>query len=250
MRHVSIAFWTYVTPMTSARAFKITIILTILFCVGAALAMAGGAIDEDITEAALTGLQHIAILMAVPLGAAVLGEMSLRDGITHRTLLYPLLGPVPRATQALVRTGVTMGLVAALGTILLLLVRFLMMLQLGEDLRGVPSEVVSIWLASFAYVALFGLVHLLNQRGLIFALIYLFMFDMPVGRVPFSVRNVSLSYHVAVVSDHVETTMLPIPVDAPASSVFWSSIVLLAVGTICLAVTAHLFDRRDLGELC
>ena len=38
------------------------------------------------------------------------------------------------------------------------------------------------------------------------------MFDLPVGRVPFSVRNVSLSYHVAVVSDHVETTMLPIPV--------------------------------------
>ena len=194
---VSTAFWTYIIPMVATRAMRIGLLLFALFALGVVALYATGAIASEFMIDALHAMRHFLVMVAVPVGAVLLAEIPFRDGITHRTLLYPLLGPVPRTTLALVRVGVT-GAVLALGAgLLLVLIRAL----LQDGMGFVPRELLAVCLGSFAYVALFSLVHLFNRRGLITGLVIVFLFDLPLGRLPFTLRNISPSYHVGVIAD-------------------------------------------------
>jgi hypothetical protein len=246
MREISIAFWTYVTPMMATRAMRIGLLLFAMTLGGLVLLFLGGLFSESLRTAALLGTRHVLVMVGLPVAAAVLGEVSLRDGIQHRTLLYPLLGPVPRVTLALVRTAVTAAVLALALTLLLLLVGLL----LGDLRNFLAHEAAAAALGAAAYVGMFGLLHLLLRHGLIGGLALLFLVDLPLGQVPFAIRSLSPSYHVAVIARQQIDISLPIPLAAPESSAALSAAVLIVLAAASLAATALVFRRRNLGEIC
>ncbi len=243
---ISTAFWTYVIPMIATRAMRISLVLFVVFSAGVLLLFMSGLIASGFVTNALLGMRHFLVMVGVPVGAVLLSEIPVRDGITHRTLLYPLLGPVPRTTQVLVRVTVT-GAILAIGSGgLLLLIRAL----LQDGFGFFPRELLAVTLAAFAYVTMFGLVHLYNRRGLIAGLVILFLFDIPLGRLPFSLRNVSPSYHMGVIADQQDSLQLPISFGHPATSVTVSALILLGVAIVFGVAIAVGFKRKNLGDLC
>ena len=242
----TIALKTYLAPMTSTRAFRIGLLIFLLFVGLVVFAALVKPVAALLAQASLDRLRQGAVIPGVPLAALLLSEMPLRDGIRHRTLLYPLLGPVPRPVIAVVRTAATAILVASAMTALWILVR---MVQ-GKVEEPSFGQMLAIWLGSAAFVGLFGLFHLLSRRGLLVGLAYYGLFDDPVGRLPFSLRNVSLSYHLRVLSHQLKEIDLPIALSPPHSSAFASSLFLIVAAVVLIAVTAVLFKRKQLGELC
>lgn len=239
---VGIAFWSYLAPMASARALKVSIAVALLFL---CIVLVGHGLGW-ISRESLAEVRAFAIIPGLPVAATLLSEMALRDGITHRTLLYPLLGPVSRTTLAVVRTAVT-GLVLFTGTTLVvLLLRVLERASWG----AFPRELLALLLASLAYTGLFGLVHLITRRGLIVSLILFGLFDNSIGRLPFSLRVIAPSYHLRYLA-HLEKP-LPIPIDLEpgGGSVLGSTIFLLALAAATTALSAWFFSRKNLGELC
>jgi hypothetical protein len=232
--------------MTATRAMKIGLVLFFL-CLAAVITLfMGGFISRSFVDDALFGMRHFLITAGIPVGAVLLSEIPIRDGMTHRTLLYPLLGPVPRTTLAVVRIVTTGGVLFIGSGFLLLLIR----LMLRDDLSFMGRELLAVFLGSFAYVALFGLVHLFNRRGLITSLVILFLFDIPLGKIPFSLRNISPSYHMGVLADQEETLRLPVAFGYPDVSLVISSLVLLGIAVFFSAAVAYAFKRKNLGELC
>jgi hypothetical protein len=149
-------------------------------------------------------------------------------------------------TIAVVRSVATAVLVALAMTALWILVR-LVQGNVDEPSFG---QMLAIWLGSPAFVGLFGLFHLLSRRGLLVGLAYYGLFDDPVGRLPFALRNVSLSYHLRVLSHQLKEIELPINLSPPHNSALASSVFLIAAAVALLTVTAVLFKRKQLGELC
>jgi hypothetical protein len=242
----STAFWVYVIPMVSTRAMRIGLFLVVGFVACVVLLFVSGFFASGFVTEALYGMRHFLVMIGVPAGAVLLSEIPIRDGITHRTLLYPLLGPVPRVTHAVMRVMVTGTVLASGASTLLILIRAL----LGEGFAFLPREILSVTLGSFAYVSLFGFVHLYNRRGLITGVVILFLFDLPLGRLPFSLRNVSPSYHVGVIADQQVSMQLPISFGMPGTSVTMSALILLGIAVVFGAAIAAGFKRKDLGELC
>jgi hypothetical protein len=243
---ISTAFWTYVIPMASTRAMRIGLVLFVLFVAVIVLVFMSGLLASGFVFDLLYGMRHFLIMIAVPAAAILLSEIPIRDGISNRTLLYPLLGPVPRITIAIVRMVVTGAVLALAAGGLLLLIRIL----LRDGLGFLPRELLAVTLGSFAYVSLFGLLHLYARRGLITGVAILFFFDMPLGRLPFSLRNISLSYHVGVISEQQESMQLPISFGAPETSVATSALILLGAAVVLCAAVALGFNRKKLGDLC
>ena len=242
----TIALKTYLAPMTSTRAFRIGILIFLLFAGLVVFAALVKPVAALLAQASLDRLRHGSVIPGVPLAALLLSEMPLRDGIRQRTLLYPLLGPVPRPLLAVVRTVATAIIVALAMTALWILVR-LVQGKVDEPSLG---QLLAIWLGSGAFVGLFGLIHLLSRRGLLVGLAYYGLFDDPVGRLPFALRNVSLSYHLRVLSHQLQEIDLPIDLPAPHSSAVASSFFLIAGTLGFIVITAVLFKRKQLGELC
>jgi hypothetical protein len=243
---ISTAFWTYVIPMASTRAMRIGLVLFVLFVAIVVLVFVSGLLASGFVFDILYGMRHFLIMIAVPAAAILLSEIPIRDGISHRTLLYPLLGPVPRTTIAVVRVVVTGAVLTIASGALLLLIRIL----LRDGMGFLPRELLAVTLGSFAYVSLFGLLHLYARRGLITGVAILFFFDMPLGRLPFSLRNISLSYHVGVISEQSESMQLPISFGAPETSVTMSALILLGAAAVLCAAIALGFKRKKLGDLC
>lgn len=233
-------------PMIATRAMRIGIGLCALFVLAAVVVFASGKVSQDFMFEALTSMRHFLVMVGVPVGAVLLSEIPIRDGITHRTLLYPLLGPVPRTTLAVVRVATTGAVLAVVASVLLVLIRAL----LRDGFDFLPRELLAVTLGAFAYVTLFGLIHLANRRGLITGLAILLIFDFPLGRVPFTLRNISLSYHVGVIGGQEETMHLPVSFGAPATSLTTSIIVLLIMTALFGAAIAIGFKRKRLGDLC
>jgi hypothetical protein len=232
--------------MIATRAMRVGLVLCVLFIAGAVLVFMSGVISSGWVTHALLGMRHFLVMIGVPVGAVLLSEIPVRDGITHRTLLYPLLGPVPRITQVLVRVTVTSAILAIGTSVLLVLVRAL----LKDGFGFLPREFLAVTLGAFAYVTIFGLIHLYNRRGLISGLAILFLLDMPLGRLPFSLRNVSPSYHMGVIAEQEESMQLPISFGHPETSVTVSVLVLLAIAVVFGAAIAVGFKRKNLGDLC
>jgi hypothetical protein len=248
---VSIAFWTYVTPMVATRAFRVGLLAFLGFVGLIVVLFTGGFLASWFTTHALVGVRHFLITVGLPIGAILLSEMALRDGISQRTLLYPLLGPVDRATLAVVRTLVS-GLLLGVSIALLLVLIRVLLKDSGEFLF---REAGAVLLGALAFTGLFGLFHLVGRRALIAALAYLFILDVPLGQIPLNLRTVSLSYHVGVISNQQEDMALNfgglnLALPGPEPSVSLAVVVLVAVTIATVAFTAWAFRRKSLGELC
>lgn len=243
---VRIAFQAYVVPAVASRALRIVLLAIPAFFALVLLAFLDDQVFHWLDVDTLPRLRRFIIMPGVPIAAILLGEISLRDGITHRTLLYPLLGPVSRVTLAVVRTATTTAVVAALGLILVGVVGALA----RTEASTLGREALAIIFGSIAYTGLFGLVHLATRRGLIAGLVIFGVFDFAIGRIPFSLHNLVPSRHVRVISGHQDIYQLPISFGRPAASETVSALVLLAVGIVTVAATAYLFRRKNLGELC
>ena len=241
-----IALKTYLAPMTSTRAFRIGLLVFLLFAGLVIFAALVKPVAAIIAQASLDQLRKGAVLPGVPLAALLLSEMPIRDGIRQRTLLYPLLGPVSRPMLALVRMLATVLLVAGAMSVLWVLVRLVQ----GEAEDPAGGQILGIWLGSLAFVGLFGLFHLLSRRGLLVGLAYYGLLDEPLGRLPFALRNASLSFHTRVLSHQVTEIQLPIDLGAPPTSSWLSAMVLALAGAALILATAVLFKRKPLGELC
>lgn len=250
MRNASIAFWTFVTPVMAGRSVRIGLLLSAAFVATAVGLRFGGVFPERVVIGALETSRHFLVMMALPVAAVILSDTALRDGIQHRTLLYPLLGPVPRATLAIVRTACTAALLAFCIGALLVLTRLLLGAEASGGSVSLFRELLAAGIGGLAYTAIFGFIHLINRRGLITGLALLFLLDLPLGRVPFGIRNLSPSYHVGVIADQFDTLALPIQIGGPDTSVALSVTVLLLLAGLFGAATAVVFRERNLGELC
>jgi hypothetical protein len=246
-RQAEIALWTYLIPLASTRAFRIGLLIVVLFLGMVGLSVLLRSISDVFASFSFRGLREWVIVPGVPLLAILFSEIPIRDGIRQRTLLYPLLGPVSRNMLALVRTGATAVMLAAGASLAVILVRLLH----GSGLSPLPGELLAIWLAAAVYIPLFGVFHLITRRGLIAGLGFYAMLDAPMARLPFELRNVSPSFHVRVLADQViEIEGLPIPIQAPETSMLVSVIVLLIIAAVFLGLGGFLFGRKDLGEIC
>ncbi|MGD8413781.1 MAG: hypothetical protein PVF33_06090 [Candidatus Latescibacterota bacterium] len=243
---ISTAFWTFVIPMVATRAMRIGLVLFVAILAVVVLLFVSGLLATGFVTGALYGMRHFVIMVALPAAAILLSEIPIRDGITHRTLLYPLLGPVPRITLAVVRVLVTGAVLAVAAGALLLIIRLL----LGDGLGFLPRELLAVTLGAFVYVSLFGLIHLYSRRGLIAGVAVFFFFDLPLGRLPFSLRNISLSYHVGVIAQQEESMQLPIMFGVPESSVVVSVLILLGAAVAFCSAVALGFNRKSLGDIC
>lgn len=239
----AIAFRAYTATLFGRRALWIVIAIAALFTVGMVAAWMLGRVFSVET---LEHVAAVALLPGVPVGALLLSEMPVRDGIRHRTLLYHLLAPVPRRTLLTVRTLVTAALLALIFGFTLIEVHVLD----GGTWDALPGELFAVLLGSAVYVALFALLHLVTKHGLIGGLVLIFMIDIPLGMLPFGIRNLSPSYHVRVLADQVVQMDLPIPIQASPPHLVGSAITLAVIAVVALALGGWRFSRMNLGELC
>jgi len=240
MTHIAIALATYLGPMTSARALRRSLLLAGGFLTLAVLGLLFG------PSGTAKGLQDGLLLPGLPFVAVLLSEMPLRDGIRHRTLLYPLLGPVSRRDLVLVRTAATALLLAVgVGIFVVALALFP-----GAKTSTVPRDLLAALLGAAVYIALFGLAQLVWRRGAIVCLAFLILFDIPLGRIPLGLRSIAPSHHLQVVMDRQVGELIPIPLAAPPTSLPVSVFVLLGLAVVSSLLTAHIFRRRNLGEIC
>jgi ABC-type transport system involved in multi-copper enzyme maturation permease subunit len=194
----------------------------------------------------LTTVQEFFIYPGLPLGAALLSEMALRDGITNRTLLYPLLGPASRRTLALSRTLVSAALLFT-GLLVLYLAVGILAGTAGPHLG---DRILALLLGALAYTCLSGLIHLVSARGLVACLVLYGTLDYSIGRLPFAVAQIAPAHHVRVLADLEEVFSIPVGRGAFEPSAVSSAILLVLFGLVSLAVTAVLFQRKSLAELC
>jgi hypothetical protein len=241
-RAISSAFWGYLLPIASARALKLSGLSGFIVFGLAWLLHSLGVIGDG----SLSDLIDFIVLPGIPVIAALMAEMPVRDGITHRTLLYPLLGPPDRPTLLLVRTACTMGL-QILGSIALLAGLFAIR---GGPYASLPRYALAATLGSIGYLGLFGLVHLVARRGLIVCLALFAIFDHNLGRLPFALHSLAPSFHLGVLTDRNDFLDLPIALDVPEGWVPGSAAVLLITGLVTALLSATLFARKNVGEIC
>jgi hypothetical protein len=241
-----VALRAYLAPMPSFRGLRLGLAVGFLAFSLIGLAFVLEHLLPRMFGNLLRSLQLVAIVPGIPLTAILVSEMSLRDGIRQRTLLYALLSPVPRSVLAVVRTLTTAVLLAVGGMIVVTVIRLLDGMPLGP----LPREYLAILLGSMAYTALFGFFHLAMRRGLIAGLVFYFLLDQPLAQLPFALRRLSPSYHLAVLADRVIDMHLPISVPLPETSIPAAAVTLLGITAIFLAATAIVFNRKSLGELC
>jgi len=246
------ALHAYLAPLMSARVVRVGILLLIVvlgvigFCWALKpLSRMVTWIPEEAADGALTGMRLFLIMPGVPIAAILFSELPARDGIRQRTLLYPLLGPVPRGELMVVRTLAT-GVMLALAVCGLVL--FTRILE-GAGLGELPREMLAVILSSMAYLALFGFFHLLGTRGL-FVGLTVFMVDWGWGQIPFGIRKLSIAYHARVLAGQPETLDLPISIVPPSDSFVVSLAVLLFLAALFTWLTGVMFSRKNLGELC
>jgi ABC-type transport system involved in multi-copper enzyme maturation permease subunit len=186
------------------------------------------------------------LLVVLPL---LLGASLVAREVEAGTLAYLLVRPLSRASLLL---GKCLG--AWLVASVLLGVSFLLaaLLLLGADgfaeagpsLRQLPSYLVSLWLGSLAYGAIFTLVGLTSRRPGLVGLFLAFGWESAIPYLPGLIRSFTVRYHlVALVPD----AGLPLgalgALAAPSvpSALLW----LVAGSAVLLTLSVFIFSQRD-----
>lgn len=106
-------------------------------------------------------------------------------------------------------------------------------------------------LGAFAYLGIWGVLHVITSRGIFAGLAAALLFDWPLSQVPVSLRNIAPASHVANVSDAIVTNtdgLLGMLASSPAA-VTTSVLVMLVFGALGTWGAAELVARRDLAEV-
>ena len=241
-RGAGIALRTQLATLRAARAHRILFYVVVALLV----VLVGGYLAGWLNEQTLRLLRGLVLLPGIPIAAVLVAEIPVRDGIGHRTLLYLLLGPVSRPALVTVRTIVA-ALVVALGASLLVLALGLVG---GASFSDLLREMLAVLLASLAYTAMFGVLHMHTRRGLVAGLVLYAVLDAPLGRLPFALRNIAPSAHVSTVAGHSVQSDIPLPLPVHETPLGVAVGVLLAIFIVGTLVSALRFARKDLGELC
>lgn len=238
---IAIATAGFLGPVTAARALR----RMLLIGTGFVVLLAALSYFDLLSAGELRSLRKLTIVPGIPVGAAILSEMALRDGITQRTLLYTLLGPVPRTHLATIRTVLTAVLLALGVTALLVVFHFFL-----DQWSSLPKGLLAAATGSLAYTGLFGLLHLMTRRGTIASLALYATFDHAIGMLPFSIRMISPSYHLRVIGEAQAAFPIPFLGEAARSTPFVASLLLLGIAALAIFLTARVFARKNLPELC
>lgn len=241
-RGIKIVFWSFLAQLAPARSVKLFLGISVLLVLGVFGGYSSGLIPRDLFES----LHQSIIVFGIPLFATLFSELALRDGMVNRTLLYPLLGPASRRQIAVVRTLAT-GLLLFIGCgLLVTIIRYIC----EVPWNSYPREIGAILLASLVYVSIAGLIHLFTSKGLITSLVVFSIFDHPIGRLPFAIRNLAPSYHTRVLTDQLDTYSLPISMDISHTPAAGAAAYLILLTVIVISATAFVFNRKNLGNLC
>ena len=205
-----------------------------------------GIVTGMLPREALDEIRYRLLMPGVPLASLVVSELALRDGISQRTLLYAHLGPVSRQTQALVRTGITAGLLAIHMVVLV----GVLSLVSGASVTVAGRHILAVRVGVMAYVTLGGLVYLYVRRGLVAGLLLYVLVDLPLGSLPFSMRNLVPSAHVLIVAGHAPALNVHGVIQTPDASWILSLGILGLFAAGAMVLTAYRFGRLDLSELC
>lgn len=238
---VLVAAHTLLATLWAARVSKLLLVAAGLLLAVVAVGWRAHWIDPGMAYNIRTTL----LVPGLPILAVSMAELPLRDGLTQRTLLYTLLGPVPRSLLCLVRTAVAaLVLGVGLGALVLLLRLFSF-----APTEGLGRELAAVALGSACYVGLFGLLHLLSKHGLVAGL-GVVLCDYLLAKVPFGMRGFAPAAHLANLADIwvVDTQGLPLKVSPIALPT--SVVVLGAVALLGAALATWRFTRMDLEELC
>jgi hypothetical protein len=239
---IVVAASTMLATLWASRASKLLLGATVIVGLGAALATTVGWVSPLTLAALRWGL----MVPGLALVAVLVSELALRDGLTTRTILYTLLGPVPRFTLALVRTSMAALVLAVPMAGLMLLLRWL-----GDmPLAGVGRELAAVTLGAACYVGLCGLLHLWTRHGLVAGLAFVLVADYPLARLPFAIRSLAPAAHVSTIGDASIVDTHGLPLSTAAISPMVSVIVLALLAVLSTLVTAWRFSRMDLEELC
>jgi len=199
-----------------------------------------------LSDLQMKGLRASLLSQAVPVLAVLLSEFPARDGISNRTILYHLLGPVPRTTLLLVRMAVTWVLLAGSVSAAVLALT----LVSGARDANLGGELLAVALGGAFYLSLFGLVHLMMRRGLFLGLALIALVDAPLSRLPFSLRNLAPMTHVQAIASTTSVETFVLPIDSPVPSMAVALTTLLVVTLCAVLLSVWRFNRQDLGEIC
>lgn len=243
-RELGIALRSYLLPLPRTTAFRLSLLgVAIVYLLALLIRMMGHAPSID---GELSFEMGKALLMpGVPIFALLVSELPLREGIRHRTILYPLLGPASRDSLALVRSVATAVLFGLTFGVMVVGVEWIG----GRSVSDLGAPFLAATLGGVAFTAVFGFIQLLLTRGLAAGLLWYLLFDESISKIPFELCRLSVSYHVRVLAGMQEFFELPVA-DVPAEHRLASVLVLVVITVLALLATMILFRKRDLAELC
>ncbi|NUN14143.1 MAG: hypothetical protein HUU55_10965 [Myxococcales bacterium] len=205
-----------------------------------------GVLAGQLPAHTITDLRVFALIPGVAVTSVLVAEVPIRDGLSRRTLLHLLLGPVDRFVLAIVRTL----LCSVLVFVFLGAVQLTLALAAGLGVDVTLRELLACLLGSLAYMSVFSLVHLYTKHGLVTGLIVYLAADHFIGQVPFALRQIALSAHVANIAGHEHAITIGGLLATENMSITGSIVLLVVVAVLCFGLMARAFSKRDLAELC
>ena len=236
---------------TSLRTFGAALFIparlpkTLVLFVGVTLAFVGAYLGGFFTESQVLDLRNWALLPGVPLLALALSDLPLKEPHRQKTLLYLVVSPVGRSVLATVRTLGCALLV--MGGLCLIVLGLSLCTQRWSPL--IATQLGAIAVGSVFYMCFFGLFQLLFRRGIFAGVLFYFLLDIPLARLPAELCMLAPSWHVRVLGGSFFLRELP-RVEGLEPSPIISVFCLLIGALTCWALTLAVFSRKDLGDLC
>jgi len=202
-------------------------------------------LTDGLTQTQISDIGQSALFPGTPLLALTLSGLAVTEAHSAKTLLYLVMSPVPRSTLLTVRTlcaaaltGLTLGLIVVIATVC-------------TEKWGLQTvrQMGAIALGALFYMSLFGLIQLLFRRGLFAGVLFYFLLDVPLARLPADLSMLSPSWHLRVLAGPSFTTEVA-RAGSFTSTPEISAAVLLMGTLICGAFSVFIFSRKDLGDLC
>ena len=207
-----------------------------------------GQIPSDERGIVLTIMLYVLYPQTLVILACLLyGSALLSAEIEGRTLVYLLTRPIPRWRMLLTKYLATVCVLTVLCTSSLLLCA--LMAGFPGGARTLTALVLSVFLATTAYTAVFGLLGLLvPRRAIPVGLIYAGVIELALSFVPAFVNQVSVSHYLRSLTYRIAD--LPgLPVEALQfigdASLTSSLIALIGFPLVALALSAVLLERRE-----